>query len=411
MLCYVRVECDNFGEVLELEDFGKGAGWDVYSKSWFDIVFVRHTDSAEVTEFVDNIDDMNFAAIPYEADHSGHKTCNELQKCDESGEFYYSRDLRQLPNGNWVNSDDFAEVAGCCDNCGETHWTENLASTPGTDYYCQDCYSETVSECYDCGREEWRDDMLYNEDYGADYCTDCYPRTGVDEFDGRSKSFDPANSFGSSRYFGVELETDCGRCSHQFAFDGKEDGTIDGTEFVSHKLRGDAGLAEVRDFMASGDDIEISSSCGLHLHMDVEGLSDEQLYAIFAAYAATEGYWFGQVSSERDGNCYCMGLPDSTVEEVFAAYRDGRSFYSFCDYRDRFFWMNCRAYIKHGSFENRLHHGTWDYKKVERWVILNLRFVEAVKDIPLDDTMTFKTFVVDALENAKAYFTPVSAVA
>lgn len=207
-------------------------------------------------------------------------------------------------------------------------------------------------------------------------------------FDGQHKEFGGDSSFGSARQFGVELETNLGKCSSDYAFGAKHDGSISGWEFVSHKLRGDEGLEELRAFMESGEHIEIADNCGYHIHMDLSDLSDSQCRTIFGAYVVTEDFWFNKVKSNRQTNNYCYRLPERVFEDI----RCTSHYYDFAEMQDRYAWINAASYCRHRTLENRLHHATWDFAEVSAWTILNLRFVEACKGLQFARSDSFESY-------------------
>lgn len=375
MLCFVKIsvsDCDEYNKVMDQlvdrdwtnredqTDFGMGS-------DCIGIAANTNPNNSRGRVHVDEVmawaDDEGYDACAVEKDHADHPSRNELSQCAGSGGYYYRHELRESPEGRV---------------CEE---------------YFDDNYMTAECGC-----------IISNDDstYGEGYCESCYEdhceENGVQEFDGRNKSFDPASSFGSSRYFGLELETDCGRVSESFAFDGKDDGSIDGTEFVSHKLRGDAGLNECRDFMRSGSGVQVSNACGFHLHADMSDMSDRELYAVFAAYAVCENEWRGMVSSGRNGNSYCRRLEGHIFYDIIEADAFGTDFSEFADNRDRYYWMNVSAYTKHSTFENRLHEGTWEYCTVKGWVVTNLRFIEAARKLRFFAGETVESFKAKAME-------------
>ena len=274
-----------------------------------------------------------------------------------------------------------------CVYCQRRHAGQPAYRQPGHDNrpWCQPCADAHFPTCFRCNVRAYGGDMrTIRHSDGMDTntpqrrcCQGCLVQIRGEYFTGQFKDFDSYNSFGSSRYFGVELETNLGRCSNRYAFAAKNDGSISGWEFVSHKLRGDAGLVELREFMDSGDCIEVGDNCGLHVHMDMSDLSDTQIRAVYAAYVVTEDYWFNKVRSSRQENQYCYRLPERIFEDI----RANSYFFDFAEMQDRYAWINAGAYCRHRTLENRLHHATWNYAEVEAWVILNLRFVEACKNL------------------------------
>jgi len=260
--------------------------------------------------------------------------------------------------------------------------------------WCGTCVQRQFSPCTRCGV---RQDNLVTLRHTLDMdpnaprrqiCLDCYRPMRGDRFEGTNKNFPDASSFGSSRYFGVELETNLGKAPSTFAFNAKGDGTISGWEFVSHKLRGDAGIEELRAFMESAEHIEYHDNCGYHLHMDMGDLNNEQCRSVFAAYTVTENFWFGKVKQSRQTNNYCYHLQ----EHIFSDIQCTTNYYDFAEMQDRYAWVNASSYCRHRTLENRLHHATWDFDEVSDWAILNLRFFEAVKDLEFRRTDTFEGY-------------------
>ena len=378
MLCFVKINVSDRNEYVGcMEKLGQ-MGWTNYDaqedynlgNDCIGIACNTNPNNSVGRVHVDEVmawaDNEGFDASAVEKDHADYPSRNELAVCAGNGGYFYNHELRHSPDGRVCEEyfDDTYTTAECGCIIGVDD------STYG-DGYCESCYEE-------------------NDDYRGE--------GGVQDFNGRTKKFAESNSFGSSRYFGIELETDCGRVSESYAFDGKDDGSIDGTEFVSHKLRGDAGLNEVKSFMASGDCVEVSDSCGFHLHADMSGMNDRERYAVFAAFAVTEGKWRRKVNSDRNGNSYCRSLEGDVFYSILEAEANGDSFYGFAEDRDRYYWMNVSAYAKHSTFENRLHHGTWSYCEVEGWIKLNLRFIEAARTLRFWAGETIESFTARANE-------------
>ena len=278
-------------------------------------------------------------------------------------------------------------IAFTCCHCGRIHNEVNPYAQQGysSRFWCESCARQYFPNCCFCTNRFYAGDMRVIRNHsGMDRnapqrrsCMGCFVEARGTDFRGREKQFDSFSSFGSSRQFGVELETNLGKCSGEFAFAAKPDGSISGWEFVSHRLCGDAGLEELRAFMESGQRIEIGDNCGFHLHMSLENFNDSQCRAVYAAYVVTEDYWFNKVGRNRQENNYCYRLPERIFEDIRATSH----YYDFAEMQDRYAWINAAAYCRHRTLENRLHHATWDFAEVKAWVILNLRFVEACKSL------------------------------
>ena len=195
------------------------------------------------------------------------------------------------------------------------------------------------------------------------------------------------------RSYGVELETSGGRhtaMADHPGFGQKCDCSISGLEYVSPILRGRAGLRKIRAFMR-GQRLPVNRECGFHLHIDMRDDSDMDnptRFLVAAAYLAVEDQWFAKVSQSRRSNHYCYRWESRFLHDFMEAARYRDSFYDMARMQDRYNWMNIRAFVDHGSFENRLHQGTWNFTKVKNWIALNLRFVKAASRIRVNGSIS-----------------------
>ncbi len=276
-------------------------------------------------------------------------------------------------------------------------------------YWCPQCVVHQFPNCTRCEMQHYAGDMrtLHNPPGSHPdmprrrMCRNCRDAVQGHEFHGETRNFQPTSSFGSSRYFGLELETNMGKASSDYAFGAKHDGSISGWEFVSHKLRGDAGLEETQRFMETGEFIEIGDNCGFHMHIDLSDLTSDQCRAVFGAFVVTEDFWFSKVRDNRRHNNYCYKLGENIFNDIRASY----DYSEFAGYQDRNAWINAASYRRHATLENRLYHATWDYSEVRDWVVLNLRFVEAVRRLRLagnDSWESYKDKVVPCLDWAQS---------
>lgn len=195
-----------------------------------------------------------------------------------------------------------------------------------------------------------------------------------------------ADKLGSTRAFGVELETTvCDgyqTLKGKTCFGAKEDGSIDGMEFVSPILAGDAGIMEVRKFCRHAKRLKFKSldDCGYHVHINISDTSQIQRQLIAYAYVLTFRLWASLVSRNRLNNNFCMP-PDYTPDDVKRSrYFDDE----FC-HRSRYSFINWRAYRKYSSLEIRGHQGTLDTAEVCNWISAHLHFVDTVKDMTFDE--------------------------
>jgi len=218
------------------------------------------------------------------------------------------------------------------------------------------------------------------------YCENCYGRADtwkVQPWSGRATSF---KRVGSERRFGVEIETE-GCDGYRSLHGATEWGCVyecstPGKEFISPILQGDAGFNEIYDFcqIAEDKDWTVDRSCGLHVHLDLSNDSTEECLHIAYAYRRTYPMWKKFVSANRSRNSMC-GSPQYTCDDI----RTFEHVEDFAEERDRFEFVNWRAYIRHRSFEVRIYFGTLNAREICNWIALHARFMDAVKALTYDE--------------------------
>jgi hypothetical protein len=337
---------------------------------------------------------------------------DDLVVCEDSGErmerddaiecadgtFYASRDnVADCPDcGDTYGCDVIDENDGHCETCRRDNYTEchacgdviandDRTTSECGDDYCESCYSDRFYSCDECGGEVHRDDVICR--HGQCYCSEsCAPYD--DSGEREIPSWHGRNEYakvGSRRKFGVELETSASDGWSEWventAFGAKDDGSVDGKEFVSPVLYGDDGLAAVDNLCnyAKRNDCRVNRSCGYHLHLDMSNESAEELRCIALAYAYTQEFWFACVDSNRRDNSYCHNnvIGDTVywdVDSIKAGVGRPRP-------NTRYIWANWSAYSAHSTLEIRLHHGSLDGREVCNWIKAHARFVDYVKGL------------------------------
>lgn len=422
MLCYASIPRVPASELAALETAVRNHldSFVTASEGW-DRVYVQACTTGEQGVHIDRVIEFlgNHGYRPDVVGVSGDgqpQPGNPYFQCSQTGRYYPHGQLMTVPTSRRgetrrICREYFDQHYFTCRRCTRHTENENRRTTPSNEQYCTRCFADYCRTCPECERVCWEHEMEYWDDEDGDeelICRRCVHSSRGDSFEGQDKTFRRDNSFGSARRFGIELETNRGTASDQFAFDAKEDGSISGWEYVSHVLRGDEGLEEIKNFMASGHNIRVGDNCGMHLHFSVNDLDSNEKFAVAAAFLVTQQWWFRQVESHRQGNTYCRELnPDSMLLNMKTSMQRAITFDTFCNTHERYQWMNTSAVHKHGTFENRLHHATWDFATVSRWIILNLRFVRAARELvlePTDTVVTFKAKAERALAFALAHF-------
>jgi len=301
---------------------------------------------------------------------------------------------QELNPGNiYRGSDDQIYCRGCfnrffyqCSECDDI--SNNLTSrrTPRGNYVCDECFNDTCVICSNCGNVLWVNNANYEHD--RVYCHGCYRPANewsMGQFNVKHPHYWRIHS---QRKFGLELETS--ECTgHRDLKDNtiwecKHDCSIDGMEFISPILYGDEGLIEIENFckIANNKGFRVNFQCGYHAHFDISNESEDSLKSIAYAYRRTYELWCSFVPSTRGENRMC-GSPDYICQDIVT-----EEFDYFVGKRDRFEFVNWRAYLVHGSFEIRLYQGTLDAREICNWIIMHSRFIDAVSKMTFTEIDT-----------------------
>ena len=191
--------------------------------------------------------------------------------CDHSGTYEHMNDCTQF-EGDWYLDEDLHDIAFCCDSCGETTSNDLYAG----DGMCESCYSESEAD---------------NSEHILDYSVDVVERLGF------------APNPRKEITYGVELEVECEGSKAVAADDVlacvrgdailKEDGSLnDGFEIVTRP----APLAYTKAVITKAAKAAIEANCssfstktcGFHIHVARESLSDLQVGKLLAFIQAGE---------------------------------------------------------------------------------------------------------------------------
>lgn len=249
---------------------------------------------------------------------------------------------------------------------------------------CKGCADTQYFTCPNCDaiiRQNFKRDVG-----GFSICRGCL--SNLSKFDPESYTADDTEytRIQSTRRFGIELEsaTDSQypamRLGKSSKFGAKYDCTCSGQEFYSPILYGDDGLAEVEKLCQVAEQFgwTADSQCGYHLHLDMQDESLDALRSI--AYTWSNLY---------DIALACVNMArrrDSEYSQDFVNPRqieNASDLLQFFRGTDRYNYFNFQAYYYHGTFENRLHEGTFDQKTICNWIIFNLRITEAAKALSM----------------------------
>jgi len=281
-----------------------------------------------------------------------------------------------------------------CTSCDAPMDLQDSWSNPSCDRICHDCFDETCITCDDCGGSVWNEDIVEINNHR--YCCNCanYRLRSWDSkpFVCETPSY---NKIGSTRKFGVELETSS--CPQHLELRDntiwacKPDCSIEGLEFVSPVLFGDQGLNEIKVFCADARrrHWHVNRYCGYHVHFDMTNENWKSLRSIAFAYYTTYDLWRHFVSDARANNSMC-GVPGYGLSNIKQINGEEDWDY-FVGGRDRFEFVNWRAYFVHGTMEVRLHDASLATRDILNWIKVHARFIDFVKDLSLDDLTEYFT--------------------
>jgi len=281
-------------------------------------------------------------------------SCADCGECDDCG-----RNTRTYNIGYRSVCIHCLEDYGICDHCGDYEHIDHISSDDNISI-CETCARHYVI-CSDCGNFALTDECTLR--FNEYYCSDCLEI--IQEI--------PSDSFEvikTDRWYGVEIETHSSMYDYA---DGiwKIETEHCGLEYVSPLLQGDKGLEAIRQLYR---DIEptFSYACGLHVHIDVRDLTENQILDLLKEFKRTKDRWFDYVDSERHNNRYCRNdLPEVRNDESLTDYIGKHK-------STRYYWLNVKAIQQHGSIELRLHEATDDIDKVIEWVAMLVNFVSEV---------------------------------
>ena len=175
-----------------------------------------------------------------------------------------------------------------CDCCGDRIWCEDDYGDSNISL-CESCRDNNYTRCDHCDRLIHNDEVYYDDD-DTPYCSHCYHDCCGSSIHDYAYKPEPIFYGDSERYFGVELEIDCGgkdRDNAETLLDAinrhgeyiyiKSDGSLnDGMEIVTHPMsleyhKDSMDWCQVTDIAKRmGYLSHKTNTCGLHIHVNRE---------------------------------------------------------------------------------------------------------------------------------------------
>lgn len=175
-------------------------------------------------------------------------------------------------------------------------------------------------------------------------------------------------------------------------------------ECVTPPLASETGFEALKTCcdMLNFSSATVNKTCGLHVHIGMDGMSNEAFVAVFKNYQYLEDLIdsFMPFSRRGNNNTYAMSIKDIRLDDC----KDPEDIMDRLD--DRYFKVNPWSSERHGTIEFRQHSGTTDYQKISAWVRFcaglvswsksNLfqRKVDSLADVPfisMEDRLFFKS--------------------
>jgi len=206
------------------------------------------------------------------------------------------------------------------------------------------------------------------------------------------RSYLPSDLIPSSGLVGVEIELEGFSRYHMFKFKSKywtvkQDGSLrdDGLEFIfNHPLSGvdiERALFEFETWIKSYSEKyghpNITERCSVHVHVDMRDATVRQAHVFILLYMTFETMFFHEFGKDRDGNNYCIPVGMSAAKRNLSGVgskSEGKVTASLEG--SKYTSLNTGAVYHFGSFEIRLHEGTYDSQAILKWVCILLSMKE-----------------------------------
>ena len=190
---------------------------------------------------------------------------------------------------------------------------------------------------------------------------------------------------------GLELEIENFDGEHEFGgFTFTEDGSLRnyGIEAISKPVQVQQVEALLRAFYKHfriTQENNYSERCSLHVHMDMQSRTPEELATIFLVYQTVERLLFKFIGHQRDESIFCVPWSQSNINYnlvmnmLIAAGSTVRSW-------QKYSALNILPMASQGTIEFRHLHGTCDVLLIMTWINMLCRMVKYGMSNTLEDT-------------------------
>jgi hypothetical protein len=318
----------------------------------------------------------------------------------------------------WYCHDCFNESFYICERCNEPV-PQDDATFYDRQYWCENCLNENTFVCEGCDNRYYSDDCHWDGDYH--YCNECHRPEDESEVENIKIPFSKIKSkgFKVNKYknlCGAEIEClNADICKKQFDYDDLKkyhfsqvyDGSLDnqtGVEFVSNAFSGDCLLFKLKNFCRELENRNyyVDKSCGLHVHIATSKRLD-YVKKVYAFYSVFENMFFRMLPKSRQNNTYCRKFTciynNISLDKIkrckkalefqkllYASHSPATiKAYKKNHYNGkRYGWINFHSLFFRGTIEIRSHSGTISYNKIKNWLLMHLRVLHFIKNLPLE---------------------------
>lgn len=153
---------------------------------------------------------------------------------------------------------------------------------------------------------------------------------------------------------------------YKFVHDGSLQGE-NAIECVTPVLSSKGGFKSLETLckVLNNNGARVNKSCGTHVHVGCDGMTDEWYANVFYNYQCLESLIDSFMAESRRGNVsnWCRTLADHNLADCNTIDGVRRELSS-----DRYHKVNPCAWARHRTIEFRQHQGTTDYEKISNWV-------------------------------------------
>ncbi len=179
--------------------------------------------------------------------------------------------------------------------------------------------------------------------------------------------------------------------SGSITYDGSISGGNNAFELRTAPARGVAFVEQMRQIcrVLRSANAKANKTCGLHVHIDARDLDPTDLIKIATLWPQVEDKFYAKTFRRRGASGYAdkwaASLPGYTPEMPLIQMYNRINDRIRGAPNGRMMGMNFQAMARHGTFENRIHHGTINITKILAWAKMNADFIDFAVASPLKE--------------------------